>query len=332
MSLRIGFWSRVLMALGAISAARFAGAQPAADATGIEEIVVVAQKREQSEQDVGIAVTAFSAASLRERGVDQPADLAELTPNVNLQNTGGGGAPVVIVRGVGLQSFRINDSPTTAFYVDDVYQTSVASAEWTMFDLDHVELLKGPQGGLYGRNAIGAAVQIISKRPDPDEDRNGYVSLGYRDYDQVDAEAAASFPLSDKMALRVAGRWVDGGGAPYRSITGGFEQGADDRDALRVSLRIEPSDDVNFTMNVHGGSNDSELPPLRAVGVYANIGTAAPVAPTVSRALVAGLQGVLPQPLCASILQGRGSDPATCATGTGITPAAYGLRPDDVRT
>lgn len=331
MSVRSGF-QRLGLSLGTLGAAPFAAAQPPAEPIAIEEIVVVAQKREQGEQDVGIAVTAFSAASLRERGVDQPDDLAELIPNVNLQNTGGGGAPVVIVRGVGLQSFRINDSPTTAFYVDDVYQTSVASAEWTMFDLDHVEVLKGPQGGLYGRNAIGAAVQIISKHPDPAEDKNGYVSLGYADFNKADVEAAGSFPLSDTMALRLAGRWVESSGSPYRSITGGFEQGEDDREAVRVSLRVEPNDRVNLTMNVHGGSNDSQLPPLRAVGVYANIGTAAPLAPTVSRALVAGLQGLLPQPLCASIMQGRGSDPATCATATGVTPAAYGLTPGDVLT
>src|SRR4051812_45812616 len=281
MDFRSGFQRVVSVLAGALCAAPFAAAQQPAESGAIEEIVVVAQKREQNEQDVGIAVTAFSAANLRERGVDQPDDLAELIPNVNLQNTGGGGAPVVIVRGVGLQSFRVNDSPTTAFYVDDVYQTSVASAEWTMFDLDHVEVLKGPQGGLYGRNAIGAAVQIISKQPKPGEDKNGYVQLGYADYDKAEVEAAGSFPLSDKMAMRVAGRWVESSGSPYRSITGGFEQGTDDRDALRVSLRVEPNDNVSFTANVHGGNNSAELPPLRTIGVYANIGTAAPVAPTV---------------------------------------------------
>lgn len=332
MEFRSGFQRLVSVLAGAIGAAPFAAAQQPGNPGAIEEIVVVAQKREQNEQDVGIAVTAFSAANLRERGVDQPDDLAELIPNVNLQNTGGGGAPVVIVRGVGLQSFRINDSPTTAFYVDDVYQTSVASAEWTMFDLDHVEVLKGPQGGLYGRNAIGAAVQIISKQPKPGEDKNGYVSLGYSDYNKAEAEAAGSFPVTDSVAVRIAGRWVDSSGSPYRSINGGFEQGADDRSAVRFSVRAEPNDNVTLTANVHGGNNDSELPPLRTVGVYANIGTAAPTAPTVSRALVAGLQGLLPTPLCASIYQGRGSDPATCATATGVTPAAYGLQPGDVRT
>ncbi len=210
----------------------------------IEEIVVVAQKREQLIQDVGIAVTAFSGRNLRERDIDQSEDLYQLIPNVNLQNNGGGGAPVVIVRGVGLQSFRINDSPTTAFYVDDVYQTSVASAEWTMFDLERVEVLKGPQGGLYGRNALGGAIQIISRTPSVDEASNGYVSLGFEEYSREELEAAASFAIGDKFAIRVAGRDVDGSDAPYRSVTGGYElrrrgprRGAESRCGSRRATR-----------------------------------------------------------------------------------------------
>ena len=320
-----------LLAFGLVGAVSLVEAQPPpAEPSAIEEIIVVAQKREQLVQDVGMSVTAFSGAGLRERGIDQPENIYGLIPNVNMQNNGGGGAPVVIVRGVGLQSFRINDSPTTAFYVDDVYQTSVASAEWTMFDLDHVEVLKGPQGGLYGRNALGSAIQIISRRPDPEEGRNGFVSLGYAEFSKADVEAGASFPLSDTAALRVAGRWLESSESPYRSVTGGFEQGSEDRGAARISLRLEPSDTVDLLLRVHGGQDDSELPPLRAVGVYANIGTAAPLAPSVSLALLAGLRGMLATPLCASVALGQGSNPATCATGTGVTPTAYGLQPDAV--
>jgi iron complex outermembrane receptor protein len=296
----------------------------------IEEIVVVAQKREQLAQDIGIAVNAFSGRSLRERGVDQPEDLYELIPNVNLQNNGGGGAPVVIVRGVGLQSFRINDSPTTAFYVDDVYQTSVASAEWTMFDVERVEVLKGPQGGLYGRNALGGAIQIISRTPSVDEPRNGFVSLGYGEYSRSELEAGASFAVSDTVALRVAGRAVQGSDSPYHSVPGDFEHGAPDRDGARITLRVTPSDRLDFVIRAQGGRDDSELEPLRPVGVYANIGTAAAFgAPNVSLALLAGLQGQLASPLCGSIASGLGSNPASCATVTGTTPAGYGLTSAD---
>jgi iron complex outermembrane receptor protein len=297
----------------------------------IDEIVVVAQKREQLVQDIGIAVTAFSGRNLRERGIDQPENLYELIPNVNLQNNGGGGAPVVIVRGVGLQSFRINDSPTTAFYVDDVYQTSVASAEWTMFDLERVEILKGPQGGLYGRNALGGAVQIISRTPRVDEARNGHVALGTDNYARKELEAAAGFPLSDTLALRVAGRAVDASDSPYFSAPGGYEYGAENRDAVRIALRITPNDNFDAVLRFHGGADDSELEPLRPVGVYANIGNAAMFgAPNVSLALLAGLRGQLPNPLCPSITSGLGADLQNCATVTGTTPAVYGLRADEI--
>jgi iron complex outermembrane recepter protein len=328
----MGTQLRVLLSTFAPAAPLVAFAQAPREAPpAIEEIVVIAQKREQSIQDVGIAVTAFSGNSLRERDIDQSEDLYQLIPNVNLQNTGGGGAPVVIVRGVGLQSFRINDSPTTAFYVDDVYQTSVASAEWTMFDLERVEVLKGPQGGLYGRNALGGAIQILSRTPSVGEANNGYVSLGFEEYSSEQLEAAASFAVGDKFAIRVAGRAVDGSDAPYRSVTGGYEYGAEDRDAARVTLRISPSDTFDITFRVHGGSDNSELEPLRPVGVYANLGPA-PTRPTVSAALLGGLARLIPAPLplCASIRTGAGANPATCATATGVTPAGYGLTPDEV--
>jgi iron complex outermembrane receptor protein len=310
------------------SSAAFAQSPPAEPA--IEEIVVIAQKREQLVQDIGIAVAAFSGRNLRERGIDQPDELYQLIPNVNLQNNGGGGAPVVIVRGVGLQSFRINDSPTTAFYVDDVYQTSVASAEWTMFDVERVEVLKGPQGGLYGRNALGGAVQIISRKPSVDEARDGFVSVGVGEYSRESLEAGAGFALSDNVALRLAGRTLAADDSPYRSVPGNFEHGAEERDAARVTLRITPSDELDMVLRAHGGNDDSELEPLRPIGVYANIGTAAALgAPTVSLGLIGGLRGVLPNPLCASIASGSGADLATCAAATGATPASYGLTSAD---
>ena len=293
----------------------------------IEEIVVTAQKREQSAQDIGIAVAAFSGDSLRERGIDQAEDLNQLIPNVSLQNIGGGGVPIVIIRGIGLQNFRINDSPTTAFYVDEVYQTSVASAEWTMFDLERVEMLKGPQGGLYGRNAIGGAVQIISASPDIDQGTNGYLSVGYGSYDKAEVEGAAGFALSENTAIRVSGRWLQSSDAEYQNVSLNKKQGELDRQAGRIMLRYAPSDTVDFLLKVHGGRDDSELTPLRPIGIYANIGDGGFAgAPGVSLGFLNGVLGLgLGDPLCASVRSGQGSDPANCATITGVTPSTYGI-------
>ncbi len=293
----------------------------------IEEVIVTAQKREQSSQDVGIAIAAFTGTDLRDQGVDQAQQLSDLISNVSLQNVGGGGVPIVIVRGIGLQNFRINDSPTTAFYVDDVYQTSVASAEWTMFDLQRVEMLKGPQGGLYGRNALGGAVQIISTMPQIGEAPNGYVAVDYGEYSKTIVEAAASMGLSDSMAMRFAGRWVNSSDAAYNNVTLNKKQGEIDRYAARFLFRFAPSDTTDILLKIHGGKDDSELPPLRPIGFYANIGNGAALgAPDVSLGFLNGVLGLgLGDPLCPSIRAGEGSDPSNCATITGVTPDSYGI-------
>ncbi len=296
----------------------------------IEEIVVTAQKREQSVQDVGIAMAAFNGNTLREAGLDQAQNLHTLVTNVGLQNIGGGGIPIVIVRGIGLQSLRVNDSPTTAFYIDEVYQTSVVSAEWTMFDLERVELLKGPHGGLYGRNALGGAIQIISARPDLDAGNNGYVQLGYDQYSQLELEGAAEFGLSPTAALRVAGRWVDGGDAPWQDVTLNEDRGKADRYAARTLLRVVPGDSADILFKLHGGRDESELPPVRPMGIYADIGTGDQLgAPGASLGFLNGVLGLgLGDPLCESVRSGQGMDPETCADISGATQVDYGIESD----
>jgi iron complex outermembrane receptor protein len=302
----------------------------AQDSSFIEEIIVTAQKREQSAQDVGIAITATDGNSLREDGIDRPEDLHTLVTNVGLQNIGGGGIPIVIVRGIGLQSLRINDSPTTAFYVDEVYQPSVASAEWTMFDLERVEILKGPQGGLYGRNALGGAIQIISNKPDINAGPNGYLQVGYDEYSQFEFEGATDVGLSRTLALRLAGRWVEGSDAAYRDITLNENRGKEDRYAGRAMLRYTPSSSFDLLFKLHGGRDNSQLPPLRPMGIYADIGTGAALgAPGVSLGFLNGALGLgLGDPLCASVRAGQGMDTATCADISGVTQDDYGIESD----
>lgn len=239
------------------------------EAWAIEEVVVTAQKRAQSAQDVGISVAAMSGDQLREQGISKAEDLANVIPNVSSLNTTGGGVPILIVRGVGLQNFRLNDSPTTAFYVDEVYQTSIASAEFSMFDLERVELLKGPQGGLYGRNTISGAMQVISEKPDPEAGVNGYVDAGYGEHGRTKLEGAVGMPLSETAAVRVAGRWEQSDDTEYKSVTNDFTHGETDKWAARAMLSMELSDNVSVLAKLHGGADNSELPLTRPLGLYA---------------------------------------------------------------
>lgn len=272
----------------------------------LEEIVVTAQKRSQNTQDIGLSIAAVSGEALREQGVNNAADLTKVVPNMSVQNVSGGGVPVVIIRGVGLQNFRINDSPTTSFYIDDVYQTSIASAEFSMYDLERVEVLKGPQGGLYGRNTIAGAVQIISNTPEAGEPFNAYVDAEYGKYNTKEVEGGVTLPLSDIAAARFSGRWVKSDDTYFESVPGNFEHGEADRWGLRSVVRITPNDTMDFVWKVHGGEDQSELPLLRAMGIY-----------SVGAGQFTPFTGA---GLCASVSAGQGSDPASCYAVNGQTP------------
>lgn len=300
-------------------------AHQAAEPSGLAEIVVTASKREQSIQDVGVALAAFDSDALRDRGVDNIAALADAMPGVKLLESTGGGVPVIIIRGVGLQDFRINNTPTAAIYVDEVYQTSVAQAGFTFYDLDRLEVLKGPQGGLYGRNTTGGAIQVISKRPSLEE-WDGYVDSGYARYGTFSAEGAVGGPLvSDRVGVRISGKLVKGRSGPSHSVLTGEGHGAEDRWGLRGLLAIEPTDTLDFLFKIHGGQDQSETMLLRTLPIWSPGTTASP-------GLGAGPASASPRPrsaICPDLLAGNRPNFNTCATLTGVSPSAYGLTDED---
>jgi len=119
---------------------------------GLEEVIVTAQKREQSSQDVGIAVTAFNADMLDELGVDEPIDIAQQTPNLNIKNVLNKSAPIFTIRGIGNAAFTSNSVAPVGVYIDELFLPSNTMMSFSVFDLSSVEVLKGPQGTLFGRN------------------------------------------------------------------------------------------------------------------------------------------------------------------------------------
>jgi iron complex outermembrane receptor protein len=293
----------------------------------LEEVIVTAQKRAQSAQDIGMSVTAFSGDAMRTQRITQAVDLARTVPNVSSLNVSGGGVPILIVRGIGLQNFRINDSPTTAVYVDEVYQTSVATADFSMFDLERLELLKGPQGGLYGRNTISGALQVISERPDIGDEPNGYMHLEYGDYQRTQVEGGYTLPLGDSAAMRLSGRWEQSDDAEWENILTNEEHGEIDRWAGRGLFRFAPSDDIDLLLKIHGGNDESELPLMRALPVLEDLGTAADAGVPIPNAENVGLANFAPN-TCSSILAAQGVKPQ-CANNTSITNQEYGLGSGD---
>ena len=179
------------------------GAAQGTDASNvIEEVVVTAQKREQSAQDVGVAVTAFAEDEIRELGMLQPEDLAAHTPGLDTKAALGNYNPVFTLRGVGLNDYNVNNNPSVGVYVDEVYMASGAYLSFQIFDMERVEVLKGPQGTLYGRNTTGGAINFVTAKPT--EEFEAHVALDYGRWNTMKLEGSVSGPLGERARGRLA--------------------------------------------------------------------------------------------------------------------------------
>ncbi|MCC7461150.1 MAG: TonB-dependent receptor [Gammaproteobacteria bacterium] len=183
-------------ALGALLAAGMAGA--AEGSAGIEEIVVTAQKRTENVQDVPIAISAFTAETMQAKGLSDLTRLSALTPNVNLD----GGAPFsgdssvlsASIRGIGQDDFAFNLDPGVGVYVDGVFLARTIGANQNLLDVDRIEILKGPQGTLFGRNTIGGAINIVTHTPGDVSKVVGMMTVGQ--YNRRDIQLTADMPIN----------------------------------------------------------------------------------------------------------------------------------------
>ena len=173
---------------------------------GVEEIVVTAQKRAERLVDVGLSVTSLSGDDLREARVEQVRDVASYLPNVDIKEQVPGAIPVVTIRGVGLDDFSSTNSPAAGIYLDEVTLSSLALMSFDLYDLERIEVLKGPQGTLYGRNSTAGAINVLTAKPK--QDWEAYVKGGYGSYATYDVEGMANAPVTDWLALRLAGKTI----------------------------------------------------------------------------------------------------------------------------
>ncbi len=146
-----------------------------AQTEALEEIVVTARKRDESYQDVPITVAAFTERQIESAGIQKPGDFIALVPNMTLVETQNAGTSFVVVRGV---SQARNSEPSVAVLVDGVLETNPAEFNQELFDIAQIEVLKGPQGALYGRNAIGGAIIIRTREPADEFEGNARVGIG----------------------------------------------------------------------------------------------------------------------------------------------------------
>ena len=195
-----------LMLLGASPAFSQATEQPAAEDSGaLQEVVVTAQFREERLQDTPIAITAVTDEMMRARGQDSIFEVTQQAPNVQIKKNSGpfGASTTAFIRGVGQGDFNFALEPGVGMYIDDVYFPTMTGSAFEIVDLERVEVLRGPQGTLQGRNAIGGSVRLITRKPTGEG--GGYAELTTGRFNRLGAKAAGEFALADNLFLRLTG-------------------------------------------------------------------------------------------------------------------------------
>jgi iron complex outermembrane recepter protein len=255
----------------------------AAQEGGLEEIIVTAEFREANVQDTPIAITAVNADMLDARSQTNLAQITAQTPNVSLRPAGAsfGSALVAFIRGIGQTDFNPSVEPGVGIYVDDVYYSTITGNILDLLDLDRVEVLRGPQGTLAGRNAIGGAIKLFTRKPDGSDDIN--VALTKGTFNRTELKGSAGLTLvEDKLHMRVAGiaKAMDGyvtrldyacanglprpgtpGGLPTYSQTFGCELGTEGGQSYttgRLSLRWDASEKLSVDVAASIVNDDSE--------------------------------------------------------------------------
>jgi iron complex outermembrane receptor protein len=178
---------------------------PSVQAQVLEEVIVTAQKREQSIQDVSIAITAWTGEQVRQLGLESSSEIARMTPGVSIAGTSAGQDAQFTIRGVTQTDFTDFVEPPNAVYLDEGYVPTTQGQRFGLFDIDRVEILKGPQGTLFGRNATGGLVHYVTRKPT--EFFEAYSEALYGSYDQVRFEGAVSGPLSPNVSARLSGMY-----------------------------------------------------------------------------------------------------------------------------
>lgn len=234
-------------------------------AAQLEEITVTAQRREQSLSDVSISINAFTAEDMRTYRIEDPTDIAQLVSNVDIKGTLGGVNPAITIRGVGLNDFNANNNPSVGVYIDDIFLASPAMLTSRMFDVERVEVLKGPQGTLYGRNATGGAINIINRKPT--EEFDAFISAGIGDYDQTELEGAIGGGLSETVAGRFSFSYKSQGESFHENLMTGSDFGDTDSTAVRAQLSFEPSDNVSGHVTLHYSKLEGSNTPFAIFGL-----------------------------------------------------------------
>jgi iron complex outermembrane receptor protein len=233
-----------------MSAASSVGAQATTQSSELEEVLVTAQRRGERLQDVPITVTVLDAEQIQRARVQQIGDVASRTPGLSF-DAYPASQPRVFIRGIGSPDRGAAGDPSAAVFLDEIYLGRPAAVAFDAFDVERIEVLKGPQGTLYGRNVVGGAINVLSRRADPSAfDAGAEVTVG--NYQRLDGAAFVNSPLADgKAAIRASGSWRTHDGYVRNTFTGNR---VEDQDTTSTRLQFlgRPADNIRLSFSVDG--------------------------------------------------------------------------------
>jgi outer membrane receptor protein involved in Fe transport len=278
--------ARVLaQALGAATIFGISGSFAADD--GLEPVVVTAQRREESAQSVGIAISVLSGQSLADKSIAVVNDLQNAVPSLQVEPAFGSGQPQFRIRGVGFLDYTSNNASPVGVSLDDVPFSFPIQTQDQLFDLDRIEVLRGPQGTLYGRNTTGGEINFVTNRPSAEG--HGGFTVEYGSFGELDAEGFLSGAIADDLRGRLSVATEQGGAWQYNRETG-QRLGDKDKIALRGQLEWNPSEAVNFRFEAHIALDKSDETGLQLIKAYTpyNTGIGGPTIPADTSPYVTG--------------------------------------------
>ena len=274
----------------------------------IGDIVVTAQRRSERLQDVPIAVTAVTGETLENRRVLDVVDLSNVTPGLQIKSGDNGANPRIFIRGVGVNDFNPATNSAVGIYADGVYVGSPLAQRFAFFDLQQAEVLRGPQGTLYGRNTTGGAINVTSRKPGKDFEADLLAEYGR--FNSVNIQGGVSAPIAtDLLSVRLSGLYENDDGYTLNRLTGHYGNDAD-RWAVRGSVHLMPTATITDDLAITYGKS-------RGGAIQAYNRTLLP-----SSAAVAGPDG-----LCAPAIYGTGQ----CTNILGYANASRNLYQGDHR-
>lgn len=256
----VGFW------LAFTAGAQQSSPSPETSGDPLSEIVVTATRRAESVQSVPLSITAVNAEDLANIGATQTRDLVELAPNLSEQGSFGRTDPSFFIRGVGSTQFNPNSNSKVGVYLDDVYLNSPAVQGSQLFDVDRIEIARGPQGTLFGQNTTGGMVRAITNKPTVGDGFSADTSVTAGSYNELDSQAALGFDTGATSAARLAFIDENRDGTQYNTLLN-TRDGRTDALAWRAQWLWKPNSDVDLLVSAHGSRDRSDLTPYKQLGL-----------------------------------------------------------------